>query len=154
MSLKELSRYYRLHMRLERNQEILRSLENAAHPVAQALTGMPHASGVTDKVGDLAVEIADLKNRIQALEAELAREETRLNSFISTIENDQTRTIFRLRFLRCLTWGEVAAVIGGRNTENSVKSICYRYLGSCSGVTHGKNTSENTATPPLTLWAR
>ena len=50
------------------------------HPVAQALTGMPHASGVTDKVGDLAVEIADLKNRIQALEAELAREETRLAS--------------------------------------------------------------------------
>ncbi len=134
MSLKELSRYYRLHMRLERNQEILRSLENAAHPVAQSLTGMPHAVGVTDKVGDLAVEIADLKNRIRALQAELDREETKLNRFISTIENDQTRTIFRLRFLRCLTWGEVAAVIGGRNTEKGVKNICYRYLKSCSAV--------------------
>lgn len=134
MSLKELSRYYRLHMRLERNQEILRSLENAAHPGAQSLTGMPHAVGVTDKVGDLAVEIADLKNRIRALQAELDREETKLNRFISTIENDQTRTIFRLRFLRCLTWGEVAAVIGGRNTEKGVKNICYRYLKSCSAV--------------------
>ena len=134
MSLKELSRYYRLHMRLERNLEMLQSLENAAHPGAQALTGMPHASGVTDKVGDLAVEIADLKNRIRALQAELDREETKLNRFISTIENDQTRTIFRLRFLRCLTWGEVAAVIGGRNTEKGVKNICYRYLKSCSAV--------------------
>lgn len=121
-------------MRLERNQEILRSLENAAHPGAQSLTGMPHAVGVTDKVGDLAVEIADLKNRIRALQAELDREETKLNRFISTIENDQTRTIFRLRFLRCLTWGEVAAVIGGRNTEKGVKNICYRYLKSCSAV--------------------
>ena len=128
MSLKELSRYYRLHMRLERNQEILRSLENAAHLGAQSLTGMPHAVGVTDKVGDLAVEIADLKNRIRALQAELDREETKLNRFISTIENDQTRTIFRLRFLRCLTWKEVAAMIGGRNSEAGVRMICYRYL--------------------------
>lgn len=115
-------------MRLERNQEILRSLENAAHPGAQSLTGMPHAVGVTDKVGDLAVEIADLKNRIRALQAELDREETKLNRFISTIENDQTRTIFRLRFLRCLTWKEVAAMIGGRNSEAGVRMICYRYL--------------------------
>ena len=121
-------------MRLERNLEMLQSLENAAHPGAQSLTGMPHAVGVTDKVGDLAVEIADLKNRIRALQAELDREETKLNRFISTIENDQTRTIFRLRFLRRLTWGEVAAVIGGRNTEKGVKNICYRYLKSCSAV--------------------
>ena len=135
--LKELSRYYRLHMRLERNLEMLQSLENAAHPGAQSLTGMPHAVGVTDKVGDLAVEIADLKNRIRALQAELDREETKLNRFISTIENDQTRTIFRLRFLRCLTWREVAFMIGGRNTEAGVKSICYRYLESCNAVLRG-----------------
>lgn len=128
MTLKELSRYYRLHMQLERNREMLQSLENAAHPGAQKLTGMPHAVGVSDKVGDLAVEIADLKNRIQSLHAELDREEARLNRFISAIENDQTRTIFRLRFLRCLTWGEVAAVVGGRNTESGVRKICYRYL--------------------------
>ncbi len=120
VTLEELSGYYRLHMRLERNLEMLESLV-----------------GVTDKVGDLAVEIADLKDRILSLRKELDREEAKINRFISAIENDQTRTIFRLRFLRCLTWGEVAAVIGGRNTENSVKSICYRYLGSCSGVTRG-----------------
>lgn len=137
MTLKELSRYYRLHVQLERNQEMLQSLESAAHPGAQKLTGMPHAVGISDKVGDLAIEIADLKDRIQRLQSELEREEAKLNRFISMIENDQTRMIFRLRFLRCLTWGEVAAVVGGRNTENSVKSICYRYLGSCSGVTRG-----------------
>lgn len=137
VTLEELSGYYRLHMRLERNLEMLESLEAAAHPGAQVITGIPHASGVRDKIGNLAVEIADLKDRILSLRKELDREEAKINRFISAIENDQTRTIFRLRFLRCLTWGEVAAVIGGRNTENSVKSICYRYLGSCSGVTRG-----------------
>ena len=53
-----------------------------------------------------------------------------VTEFVESIENDQTRMIFRLRFLRCLTWGEVAAVIGGRNTEDGVKSACYRYLSS------------------------
>lgn len=134
MTLKELSRYYRLHMQLERNQEMLQSLESAAHPGAQKLTGMPHAVGIHDKVGDLAVEIADLKDRIRRLQSELEREEAKLNGFISTIENDQTRMIFRLRFLRCLTWKEVAYMIGGRNTEQTVKAICYRYLKTCSAM--------------------
>lgn len=135
VTLEKLSRYYRLHIRMEQNLETLEALEAAVHPGAQRLTGMPHVSGVSDRIGDLAVEIAEMRERILSLRKELDREEAKLNRFISTIENDQTRTIFRLRFLRCLTWGEVAAVVGGRNSENSVKCICYRYLKSCSGVT-------------------
>ncbi len=137
MTLEELSGYYRLHIRLERNLEMLESLEAAAHPGAQLITGMPHAAGVRDKIGDLAVEIADLKDRILSLRKELDRKEAEISGFIAAIENDQTRTIFRLRFLRCLTWGEVAALIGGRNTEASVKSICYRYLESCNAMLRG-----------------
>lgn len=94
------------------------------------MSGMPHAPGVRDKVGDLAVEIADMTERIRYLKEEINRAEAAVTEFVENIENDQTRMIFRLRFLRCLTWGEVAAVIGGRNTEDGVKSACYRYLSS------------------------
>ncbi|HJF02223.1 hypothetical protein [Flavonifractor plautii] len=94
------------------------------------MSGMPHAPGVRDKVGDLAVEIADMTERIRYLKEEIDRAEAAVTEFVESIENDQTRMIFRLRFLRCLTWGEVAAVIGGRNTEDGVKSACYRYLSS------------------------
>lgn len=94
------------------------------------MSGMPHAPGVRDKVGDLAVEIADMTERIRYLKEEINRAEAAVTEFVESIENDQTRMIFRLRFLRCLTWGEVAAVIGGRNTEDGVKSACYRYLSS------------------------
>ena len=85
-------------------------------------------------VGDLAVEIADLKDQIAKLREESEAEGQKVTAFISAIENDQTRMIFRLRFLRCLTWGEVAGVIGGRNTEAGVKNICYRYLESCDDM--------------------
>lgn len=128
MTLQELSQYFKLRERLARDEEMLESLRAAACPGAQVLTGMPHASGVKDKVGDLAVEIADMEERIRFLKAEIKREENKVTAFIASIENDQTRLIFRLRFVRCLTWGEVAAVIGGRNTEEGVKSTCYRYL--------------------------
>ena len=137
MTLQELSQYYKLQERLEQAEETLQSLQSAAQPGAQNLTGLPHTQGIRDKVGDLAVEIADLKERIRCLREESERERDKVAAFIETIENVQIRTVFRLRFLRCLTWGEVATVVGGRNTEAGVKSICYRYLETCNDVMRG-----------------
>ena len=131
LTLDELNQHFVLRKRLDRAKEMLASFRAAAHPGAQTLTGMPHSPGVSDKVGDLAAEIVDLEASIEFLQWEITREETTIIAFISCIEDDQARMILRLRFLRCLTWGEVAAVIGGHNTESAVKNICYRHLESC-----------------------
>ena len=128
MTLQELSKYYKLHERLERNREMLASLYAAAGLGAQEITGMPHAPGVSDEVSNLVIEIEDLKERISHLESACAREKRILERYIDTIEDDQTRMVFRLRFLHCMTWPQVAGAIGGRNTANSVKLICHRYL--------------------------
>ena len=129
MTLRELSKYYKLRERLERNREMLTSLYAAAGPGAQAITGMPHATGVSDGVAGLIIEIADLEEHIDDLKAECAQEKKKLEKYIGAIKDDQTRMIFRLRFIHCMTWLEVADTIGGRNTANSVKKTCYRYLG-------------------------
>lgn len=128
MTLQELSKYYKLHERLERNREMLSSLYAAAGPGAQAITGMPHAPGVSDKVGDLAAELWDLQSKIDCLEQRCAEEKKKLEKYIGGIKDDQTRMIFRLRFIHCMTWPQVAETIGGRNTATNVKLICYRYL--------------------------
>ena len=128
MTLQELSKYYKLHERLERNREMLASLYAAAGLGAQEITGMPHASGVSDQVSNLVIEIEDLKERISHLESRCAEEKKRLEKYIGAIKDDQTRMIFRLRFIHCMTWPQVAEAIGGRNTANSVKLICHRYL--------------------------
>ena len=134
MTLQELSKYYKLHERLERNREMLSSLYAAAGPGAQVITGMPHAPGVSDKVGDLAAELWDLQSKIDYLEQRCAEEKKKLEKYIGGIKDDQTRMIFRLRFIHCMTWPQVSETLGGRNTANSVKAICYRYLKSCSGA--------------------
>ena len=128
MTLQELSKYYKLHERLERNREMLSSLYVAAGPGAQVITGMPHAPGVPDKVGHLAAELWDLQSKIDYLEQRCAEEKKKLEKYIGGIKDDQTRMIFRLRFIHCMTWPQVAETIGGRNTANSVKLICHRYL--------------------------
>ena len=119
MTLQELNRNFELHVRLKKAKEMLQSLWDAAHPRGQVLTGMPHAPGVKDKVGDLAIEIADLEERISYMEREMACREQQISGFIQSIEDD---------YLRTLSWKDVAAIVGGHNTEASVKSACYRYL--------------------------
>lgn len=93
ITLQELSQYFKLRERLSRDEEMLESLEAAACPGIQVLNGMPHTKEFKDKVGDLAVEIADMKERIRFLKKELAREEGLVTEFISTIKNDQIRMI-------------------------------------------------------------
>ncbi len=128
MTIQELSQCFRLTKLLRRDEEMLRSLRAAAHPGAQALTGMPLSSDVRDKVGDLAVEITELEEKIAELKRELAEARVWIGDWIDTIEDDRTRLVFRLRFLRCLTWGEVAAAVGGGNSISNCRMIVKRFL--------------------------
>lgn len=136
MTLRELNRHYDLRQQLAKAQGILASLRETAGPGAQVLTGMPHATGVQDKVGDLAIEITEAEADVERLQQRICHDEPVVIAYINSIEDFQTRMIFRLRFIRCLTWGEVAKAIGGRNTEGSVQKICYRYLAAqgCTDV--------------------
>ena len=130
MTLEELNQHLALREKLDKAYELLVSLRAAANPGAAKLTGMPHAPGVKDKVGDLAIEIADLTARIEFLTAEIEAQEPPIKAFVSGIEDDQTRMVFRLRFLRGLSWKEVSQILGRFTTEKSVSEVCYKYLRS------------------------
>lgn len=67
MTLIEISRYFHLNETIQKNREALKFLRERAEPAAPSLNGMPHASGVKDSTGRLAVEIADIKLIFQSL---------------------------------------------------------------------------------------
>ena len=89
---------------------------------------MPHVSGVRDKVGDLAVELADMEDRIQYLEAQAQTERLKVEAYCRSIMDARLYLIFRLRFVRCLTWAEIAGKLGKCYTENGVSRMVYNYL--------------------------
>ena len=128
LTLQELSQQIKLRERLERDKIILNSLQEAACLGAQVLTGMPHTPGVRDKVGDLAIEIADMKERVRYLETEIKAKDKAVSDFVFGIEDARLQMIFRLRFIRCLTWQRTAEILGVDYTEDKVKKLCYRYL--------------------------
>lgn len=132
MTLGDLNQHLALVNELIKAEDMLQSLWNAACPGGQILTGMPHASGVKDKIGDLATDIADLETEIELMQKQVDKSAQNVTNFISTIPDVQTRMIFRIRFCRGYEWKQVARVLGGGNSEASVKAVAYRYLESCN----------------------
>lgn len=128
MTVKEMSQLYYLNREIEHLQHQLEELECLAEGTTQAITGMPHGSGTSDKVGRYAVRIADLRSMIDNRKARCWDELNRLNAYIDSAEDSLTRQILTLRYVNGLSWQQVADSVGGANTEDSVKKICYRYL--------------------------
>lgn len=131
MTLKELNQLYYLERLIERDSDTVDRLESALLGGSSALTHMPHAPGVSDRVGDTVSKIIDLKKQLEIRIASYNLIKARIASFIDSIEDTHIKLIFLLRFVDGCTWNEVAYAISGNNTENSVKKICYRYLKSC-----------------------
>lgn len=128
MTLHELSKYYDIQMTLGKDREALERLRRRITPASPQLTGMPHTPGVRDKVGDLAVELADMDERIRWLEELAAQEKPKVEAYCKNIVDARMYLIFRLRFIRCYSWAEVAGVLGKGYTEDGVSRMAYNYL--------------------------
>lgn len=108
MTIEELNVLFYLRAELEWLNTVKAQLMDAATSTTAKLTGMPHGSGVTDKVGGLAAEIADLDSQIEQITAKSDAEEAQLADWIAGIRDPRTRLVFRLRFFRALSWKEIA----------------------------------------------
>lgn len=128
MTLQELSKYYDIQMTLEKDREALERLRQRITPASPQLTGMPHTPGVRDKVGDLAVELADMDERIRWLEELATQEKPKVEAYCKSIVDARMYLVFRLRFIRCYSWAEVAGVLGKGYTEDGVSRMAYNYL--------------------------
>ena len=128
MTVQELSRYFQLKTTIDKTREDLAALRERAAPSSPQLTGMPHASGVKDNVGLLAAEIVELEERIKELEQQAEPELQKAASFCASIQSAHLYLIFRLRFVRCYSWAEIAYTMGKGYTETSVSRMAYNYL--------------------------
>ena len=110
MSIRELSQLYFLNREIEREKRRLADLEAAATGITANIKGLPHIGAIEAKV-----------------KASIA-EYNRLNRYIATVNDSLMREILTLRFVEGLSWEDVAYDIGGKNTPDSVRMLCNRFL--------------------------
>ncbi len=135
MTVQELQQLFYLNRMIEREQDKLDDLRSAAGLKSPAFSDMPKAPGAHDKIGELVPKIVDQEREIEKNIQAYTQTRDRLQDYIRKVPNTRIKLILSLRFLDMLPWQEVADIIGGRETEYSVKQACYRYI-------DGKTTPE------------
>lgn len=80
-----------------------------------------------DAMGDVQ-ELAKLRDILSARKLLCVKLRTELEAYISTIDDSLTRQIIHHRFVCGCSWRQVAQRVGGGNSAEGVKKICYRFL--------------------------
>jgi uncharacterized protein Yka (UPF0111/DUF47 family) len=84
---------------------------------------MPHYSSTISIVEQTVCVLVDLCAKLEAKKFRLAKELEELEYFLDSIENSLARQILRLRYEESKKWAEVARLVGGNNTDESVKKF-------------------------------
>lgn len=128
MTLKELSGLYCIKKEIKHNKERLQQLRET-HVKASKLKDMPNLNCVIyDAIGEKVATIIELEEILRKSVEKRYEEELKLTKYIESIDDCLIRLIFKLRFLECKTWRQVAREVGGGNTDLTVRNRCYRFL--------------------------
>ena len=106
--------------RIKTIQTKLELLRAEAEGITQKLSPTPSGGRISDKVGNSATLIYGLTNEIDQLDQEI---KAAINSLPDSFEGN----CIKLRIRRHYTWRKLSFVIGGANTPDSIKKMCYRY---------------------------
>lgn len=117
MTKQELSQLYYLNREIEQLKNRIAELECIAISSTSRITGMPHATEISDKVGRYAAEITDLKELLDLNLKKCFYELNRLNRYIASIPDSEIRMIISLRYINGLSWQQVAFSIGEHDEQ-------------------------------------
>lgn len=112
MTKKELSQLYYLKKEIREQQQRLEELETAATVCTAKITGLPHGTGINDKICKYAAQIADLRGILDLNLKKCFYELNRINRFIASVQDSEMRIILTLRYINNLSWQKVAEQIG------------------------------------------
>ncbi len=129
MTFEQLDSYHNLVKQIATKEEQINNLRKSMGGLkSPSLEGMPHGSGISDKTGNAAIEIADLEERLNYQVMQAKKIKPTVSEFINGIDDDITRLIFKFRVLYGYSWSEVADTLGGYNTKGSVRGRYINFL--------------------------
>lgn len=126
MTKEELKQIYYLNKEIKMWQKELEKLQCRSLVKGQEITGMPFGTGTSDKVGNLATEIADIETIIRGKLAEIQIQRKKIIEYINSIDDSLLRQIMFLRNVSCMNWNQIANELG--SNENCVKQMYSRHF--------------------------
>lgn len=126
MTKEELKQIYYINKEIKMWQKELERLQCKSLVKGQEITDMPFGSGTSDKVADMAIDIADINAIIRGKLAEIQVQRKKILEYINNIDDSMLRQIMFLRNVSCMNWNQVARKLG--STENCVKQIYSRHF--------------------------
>lgn len=121
MTIDEINSIYYINKEIARIQEELYNLKNKNFYKGNRITGMPKGNSEGDIFSDYAEDIRTLESMLQYNLKKLNIERKRIEDFLNTIENAETRLIIRLRAVNNMKWEEIGAELGMDRTTVSKK---------------------------------
>lgn len=133
MKKQDLYNFRYLKIEIARIEKRIAEVEDAAFKTVSG-GGGGRSSGVSDKVGNNAVKLADLNSQLKKYKQRKDAEECAIMAFVEGLESARLRVIIQLHFIDCKSWEKTAVEIGGRATENSCKQYFKRKMKELEGV--------------------
>lgn len=113
---------------IEETKDRLIALRCQAESTTAPFNDMPRGSGVSDKVGRIATEIADLLSLYEEDILKQIQLRKELHEYVAGINDAYIRRIINLHFIDGYSWQRVANRIGGGNTSSGVRMAAKRYV--------------------------
>ena len=106
----------------------IHKLETAAIACTAKITGLPSGRGISDKIGNYAAQIADLKGLLDLNLKKCFYELNRLDRYIQSVDDPLLRQIMTYRFVNGYSQSKISYTIGGSNTPDGLKIKMMRFL--------------------------
>ena len=128
VSKQDLGGLYYLKKEIELQKRRIKELEAKAASCNQPITDLPSDSRISDKVGNYAAQIADLKNLLDRNCERRMCELNILERYIQSVDDPLIRQIMQFRFAKGYRWSKIAWKVDGNNSIDALKKKLYRFL--------------------------
>ena len=108
MNAKELDNLYWEVQEAEWLKEKIEELD--VEKITTHLTGMPRGYEVSKKTQNMAVMMVSLKSQLERQYERCMENILRITEYIGTIKDPEIRSLFRLRFIECRTYQDIAKI--------------------------------------------
>ena len=104
----DLQQYRKIKREVRHLQELIAAESRIFFPRIPTLTGMPHGSGATDRLGEEVARYLDRLKQLSDKVADLQLTLTIIEDAVESLADADERDILRMRYMTGETWKEIA----------------------------------------------